>query len=262
MQRILLLGKKNTITEELYKCLSRYYQIQFCAEITDSTAGMMKMILPDLVVINATDMENVDDQLFDFLKEHCGGLPVAVVGTKEGCSAYLQEERVKGIHPIYRPVSTAAIVERCAGLMEGRNPERINARREDERKKHILVVDDSAVTLRSVKALLQDKYRVSVATSGEMAIKAMQRNLPDLVLLDYEMPGCDGKETLEMIRRDENLKDVPVMFLTGVADKQHIAAVLQLNPVGYLLKPTEKGKLLEVIEDMFGSEDEADITFI
>ena len=120
--------------------------------------------------------------------------------------------------------------------------------------KHILVVDDSAVTLRSVKSLLDKKYRVSVATTSEMAIKSMQRCIPDLVLLDYEMPDWDGKKTLEMIRQDETIKDVPVMFLTGVADKQHIAAVLELNPVGYMLKPPEQEKLFAAIEDVFSDD--------
>ena len=125
---------------------------------------------------------------------------------------------------------------------------------DEEKQKHILIVDDSAVTLRSVKALLDRKYRISLATSGEMAIKTMQRSIPDLVLLDYEMPDCDGKQTLEMIRSDEMLKDIPVMFLTGVADKQHIASVLELNPVGYMLKPPEQEKLFAAIEEVFNGE--------
>lgn len=129
-----------------------------------------------------------------------------------------------------------------------------NAKKEEVKLKHILVVDDSAVTLRSVKSLLDKKYRISVATSGEMAIKSMQRSLPDMVLLDYEMPDCDGKQTLEMIRQDDTMKDIPVMFLTGVADKQHIASVLALNPVGYMLKPPEKEKLLEAIEAVFSGD--------
>lgn len=49
----------------------------------------------------------------------------------------------------------------------------------------------------------------------------------DLIFLDYEMPICDGKMTLEMIRELEESKDIPVVFLTGVSDKEHIAAVLE-----------------------------------
>lgn len=74
---------------------------------------------------------------------------------------------------------------------------------------------------------------------------------PDLILLDYEMPGWDGKRTLEEIRKDEEIMDIPVMFLTGVADKEHIAAVLGMKPEGYLLKPVEQSKLLSMIEEIF-----------
>ena len=118
---------------------------------------------------------------------------------------------------------------------------------EENLKKRILIVDDSAVTLRSVKALLDKEYTVAVATSGERAIKEMKKNPPDLVLLDYEMPVCDGKETFAMIRQDEEIKDIPVVFLTAVADKMHIASVLQLNPAGYLLKPPNTEVLKETI---------------
>ena len=118
----------------------------------------------------------------------------------------------------------------------------------------ILVVDDSGAMLRSVKGWLEPKYQVVLANSGAMAIKYLSTNRPDLVLLDYEMPECDGKQTLEMIRGDEMLKDVPVMFLTGVADKQHIASVLELNPIGYMLKPPEQEKLFSAIEDVFSGE--------
>ena len=97
--------------------------------------------------------------------------------------------------------------------------------------------------------LLDDKYIVWVATSGEMALKRMEREIPDLILLDYEMPGLDGKETLERIRVDERTKDIPVIFLTGVADKQNIANVLHLNPKGYILKPPSQDKLFEAIEE-------------
>lgn len=120
---------------------------------------------------------------------------------------------------------------------------------EAEQTYSILVVDDSPVTLRGMKAMLDKDYEVSVATSGEQALKSIKKKRPDLVLLDYEMPGLDGRETLEKIREDEEISDIPVIFLTGVADKEHIAAVLKLGPAGYMLKPAEKEKLMGTIEN-------------
>ena len=62
------------------------------------------------------------------------------------------------------------------------------------------------------------------------------------------MPVCDGKMTLEMIRADEDLTSIPVVFLTAVNDRANIEAVLKLKPAGYFLKPPVKDRLLLEID--------------
>ncbi len=124
----------------------------------------------------------------------------------------------------------------------------------EEEKKVILVVDDNATTLRGIKAILEKKYDVILANSGTKAIAQISRKKPDLILLDYEMPVCDGKQTFEMIRSDEEMADIPVVFVTGVNDKSHIHAVLRLKPAGYMLKPYEPEKLLATVEKVLGGE--------
>ena len=124
----------------------------------------------------------------------------------------------------------------------------------EEDKKTILVVDDNATTLRGIKTVLEKKYDVVLANSGTKAIAQISRRKPDLILLDYEMPVCDGKQTFEMIRADEEMADIPVVFLTGVNDKAHIHAVLRLMPAGYLLKPYEPEKLLDTISRVLSGE--------
>lgn len=114
-------------------------------------------------------------------------------------------------------------------------------------KKNVLVVDDSPVMLREIKAMLSEDFDVTVATSGLQAMTSIGKRRPDLIILDYEMPVCDGQQTLEMIRSDEDLADMPVIFLTGVNDKKHLENVLKLKPAGYLLKPADKDKLLSLI---------------
>lgn len=254
MYRVLILGKLDRTAEELYKCLSRHYHVQFCTETSETLQNMMRITKPDMVMINASEKGAIPDSVFDFLNTFYLHLPVVVVGSREICETYQNYYNEDNIIPIYRPVTTTVILEQSAKILANGKYIDPNAKKEEVKLKHILIVDDSAVTLRSVKSLLDKKYRVSVATSGEMAIKSMQRTLPDLVLLDFEMPDWDGKRTLEEIRKDDTLKNVPVMFLTGVADKQHIASVLELNPVGYMLKPPEQEKLFDAIEDVFSGE--------
>ena len=118
-------------------------------------------------------------------------------------------------------------------------------------KKKILVVDDSGIMLRNIKRWLEDKYQVILANSGAMAIKYLATNRPDLVLLDYEMPVIDGSQVLEMIRTETEFCDIPVIFLTGINDKESIMKVLELKPEGYLLKSMEPQKIIEEIDNFF-----------
>ena len=155
-----------------------------------------------------------------------------------------------------RPVTQSALLERCSialGLIraEAQANDDWGIEWNEQLKRQILLVDDSPLALRSIKAMLDTKYDVVVATSGEKALVTAKKSLQDLVLLDYEMPGWDGRKTLEELRNDEEIGDIPVVFLTGVADKEHIAAVLGMNPQGYLLKPVDKDKLLNTIKKVF-----------
>lgn len=107
---------------------------------------------------------------------------------------------------------------------------------EENRKKKILVVDDSDLMRKNMINLLGDDYEVTESNSSISAIKTLAFNRPDLILLDYEMPVCDGKQTLEMIRMDQEIADIPVVFLTGRGDAESVRNVMALKPRGYLLK--------------------------
>lgn len=113
---------------------------------------------------------------------------------------------------------------------------------ETAHRARILVVDDSMTIRHSMKQLLDKDYEVAVAESGVAAIRTITLNPPDLVLLDYEMPVVDGKQTLEMLRSDKAFSNIPVIFLTGRDDPEVVRTLLSLKPAGYLLKylkPTE-----------------------
>ena len=110
------------------------------------------------------------------------------------------------------------------------------------------MVDDNGTALRTMKVMLEERYEVSVAVSGAQAMTSIGRQRPDLILLDYEMPVCDGRMTLEMIRADEDMRDIPVIFLTAVNDRDNIEAVLKLRPAGYFLKPPVKDRLIAEID--------------
>lgn len=119
-------------------------------------------------------------------------------------------------------------------------------------KQRIMLIDDNAIQLRTLKGILAESYEVEMVTSGIKAVKIINERRPDLIFLDYDMPECDGKETLEKIRQIRGAENVPVVFLTGVSSKDHIKAVLGLKPAGYILKPASSEKIYETVESILG----------
>ena len=119
------------------------------------------------------------------------------------------------------------------------------------KKKKILVVDDSKMLRQAMKELLKQDYEVELAKSGIAAIQCISLNRPDLILLDYNMPICNGKQVLEMIRSEEDFADIPVFFLTGRVDKESVMKIMPLNPEGYLLKTLKPMEIKKNIDDYF-----------
>lgn len=122
---------------------------------------------------------------------------------------------------------------------------------EPTNRKKVLVVDDSSVMRQAMKDLLQNEYQVSDAESGLAAIRCITLDKPDLILLDYEMPVCDGKQVLQMIRAEKEFADLPVIFLTGRGDLETVRAVMSLKPAGYLLKNLRPDDIKKTIYDFF-----------
>lgn len=102
----------------------------------------------------------------------------------------------------------------------------------------ILVVDDDTSNLRMASHILStEKMRVSSLKSGEDAIKFLQKNRPDLILLDIHMPGMDGFETIAAIRENKVTADIPVIFLTADEDSNTETKALEAGALDFIKKP-------------------------
>ncbi len=121
-------------------------------------------------------------------------------------------------------------------------------------RKHILVVDDERIGLKLLKTYLQDDYAVSLVNSGELALEVLQKYKPDLVLLDYMMPECNGADVVKKMREKEETKEIPIFFLTGATDNATITECLAFKPAGYIVKPVGKAALLDKLKNFFGGK--------
>ncbi len=109
----------------------------------------------------------------------------------------------------------------------------------DPKKRDIaLVVDDSPETLRLLTDALDGAgMTVMVALDGAAAMRIVDQITPDIILLDAVMPGMDGFETCRRLKRNPGLTDVPVIFMTGLAESEHIVRGLEAGGVDYVTKP-------------------------
>jgi DNA-binding response OmpR family regulator/DNA-binding CsgD family transcriptional regulator len=109
----------------------------------------------------------------------------------------------------------------------------------------VLVVDDTPDTLGFLAAALENaNVTVLVATDGASAIKLLAHVTPDLILMDAIMPGMDGFETCRQIKADPALTHLPVIFMTGLTDTQHVVLGLEAGGVDYVAKPIVVDELL------------------
>jgi DNA-binding response OmpR family regulator len=113
-----------------------------------------------------------------------------------------------------------------------------------ETRETILAVDDSPESLGFLTdALESDGRTVLVAASGEAALRVISRVVPDLILMDAVMPGMDGFETCRRLKATASVSHVPVIFMTGLTETEHVVHALESGGVDYLTKPIDIDEL-------------------
>ena len=113
----------------------------------------------------------------------------------------------------------------------------------------IMVVDDNPTNLRVLIDYLENSgYETMVAPSGERAIQQLEHAQPDLILLDIMMPGLDGFETCEAFKKDEEAKNIPVIFMTALSDTEKKLKGFKMGAVDYITKPFQQEEVLARID--------------
>lgn len=278
MKKVLLMGKFNSVLKDVYRHLTRTnrFMVQVCPEQKEIMTEIMDITEPELVVISLMGLDASHNNLFTCLKDDFPNLKVLCYGTVSEQMIFFQYLGDPYYKMVTRTASHKELADKIAEYLNcgsdaempdadvsrmGNKMDDLNAmlqqveneQSNEKRKKKILLVDDKAIQLRTLRSLLVNDYDILLATSGSDALKIMQKSNPDLVFLDYEMPEMDGKDVLQRIREIEAIKDIPVVFLTGEKDKDRFMEVVKLNPAGYLLKPPDINKIHAIIEEILGS---------
>ena len=122
------------------------------------------------------------------------------------------------------------------------------------RRDTVLVVDDEPDSLRFLTDTLEGvEITVLVAISGDAALELLQHVVPDLILMDAVMPGIDGFETTARIKARPTLAHVPVVFMTGLTESEHVIEGFEVGGVDYLRKPVNVHELLARVRVHIGN---------
>ncbi|MBQ4421673.1 MAG: response regulator, partial [Schwartzia sp.] len=130
-------------------------------------------------------------------------------------------------HIYVRPLDMNDIAEDLAELSDAHD--------EFRRKKSILVVDDDSDFLMIMNYWMKNHYNIVGVNSGVEAVTYLQHHkAPDLILLDYQMPDLDGYDVMQWLHGTPQTRDIPIIFLTGVSDRESVMRIVKHKPDGYL----------------------------
>jgi len=118
--------------------------------------------------------------------------------------------------------------------------------------KTIFIVDDNDANLLLAKNALEGLYETFAMPSAARMFKIMEKISPDLILLDVDMPEMDGFEALEMLKSNERLKNIPVIFLSGKYEQESEQQGRELGAAGFIRKPFSPPDLIQEIEKHIG----------
>lgn len=247
MKKVFFISKFNKTFEGMHYYLRGYFEMQICIPNLTLVSGMLKAGQTDAILICLADMNRESIAIFDKIYQTYPQVPVICVGTYNEQMHFEEYITKSQFHMITRPIENEQVlVEICKVLRLEYDPVNQTVDGEERKLKRVLMVDDNALQIRTLSAILQERYEVLFATSGIEALSIIDSKKPDIIFLDYEMPDLDGKLTFQMIKQTEGADDIPVFFLTGVNDRAHIQAVLDLKPAGYLLKPASAEMVLNI----------------
>ena len=117
------------------------------------------------------------------------------------------------------------------------------------KSRKILVIEDNALNMKLVRSLLKiGKFEILEAEDAESGIQLMRQHLPDLVLMDVQLPGMNGLKATRIIKRDPTIKEIPIVALTSYAMQGDEEKAAEAGCSGYITKPIDTKSFLQVID--------------
>lgn len=268
--RVLLAGKNSVVMDDFFYNMGEVLECQSTSTRIEDINSHMRYFKPDIFLYCLKDeAEEVLERISEVfgklrkLEVSCG-----IIGDNDKCEKFTNTVQVAPELVLARPLTAKLIMDKINKLIEEKKgdapvngdeeaaPEPavqapVTAQvKEKPVRRHITVIDDDLRMLRVLKEYLHREYDVATAINGKTALKFLESKSTDLILLDYVMPEEDGPAVYAKIRALPAYEKTPIVFLTGMSEREKIRKVMELHPQGYLLKPIVRERLIETIENL------------
>ncbi|MFO7853007.1 MAG: response regulator [Bacteroidota bacterium] len=117
--------------------------------------------------------------------------------------------------------------------------------------KNILIIDDSNTNLVLLESLFKrNGYNVFSAVNGKQGLDLMEKNIPDLIFLDLKMPQVDGFEFIRLLKKNTEWKNIPVVILSAISDKEAMIRSIEMGVTEYLTKPLDMEQVIQLTKNI------------
>ena len=255
--KVLITGKNKAIIDDIFVHTNTELECLSTSRRMDDVMGHLKYFEPDAFVycLKTEEIEDINTLKQLAPKMRQSYIPFIIIGDQTDCNEFQKMAYNTADLILTKPLTISGIVEKVKKEIGEWSHKKTVA----EAQKQIEQIPDEPgklpeepeggmAILRELQEVADGKKRRHI----KLALKFLEKKKTDLILLDYEMPGLKGPEVFKTLKRDPQLSNIPVVFLTGVGELSKVQEVLEMKPQGYLLKPVDRAKLRTCIESLLG----------
>ena len=198
----------------------------------------------DIILLDV-EMPNMDGfQTLERLRriEGCINVPVILVTGIRDMDTVLNSAIMGVDGYLVKPVEKETLQKKVLEVYRRKNAYQ-------EEKKTVLLIDDDMQYLKQLNSILQEKYNVIMINTAKLALEYLLKHVPDVIVLDYQMPLYNGASMMKMIQASTAGKKIQVIILSGVLSKEVLQECYLYNPAACLAKPVSKEVLKGTIEN-------------
>ena len=237
-KRIIYVDDVNYSLISLKSRLSKYYEV-YPAESVVKMFDLLEKFRPDLILLDV-NMPDIDGyEAIKMLKndERYADIPVIFLTGNSDRESVVKGLSLGAADYMIKPFTTEKLIENIDIHLNPKKNKKDSLDENGENKPMVLVVDDVTSMLRAIQYALHDRYKVYILSKSEDVIDFLRNKTPELIVLDYVMPGLNGFDLIPMVRALPEHKDTPIIIITTEGTPDTVNEAIAAGASDFIVKP-------------------------